>query len=113
MNERKSEQEFRKELENLNQEFRQMLTKKYSQRTADKHYQVVDLFIDFICWDIQVKSMDEITRGMANSSFRKWYYSKVGDLRESELKTSIKKFFIFLDEEKGIANEVVLKSFRR
>lgn len=113
MNKIKNELSFREELENLNQEFSQMLTEKYSKRTADKHYQVVDLFIDFICWDMQVKSMDEITRGMANSYFHKWYLSKIGDRTESELKTSIKKFFMFLDEEKGITNEVVLKSFRR
>ncbi len=104
---------FREQLEELNREFEQSLNTKYSNRTARKHYQVVDLFIDFICWDMQVKSIDEITRGMANSYFRRWYISKIGDRTESELKTSIKKFFQYLHESKDITNEVVLRSFQR
>jgi site-specific recombinase XerD len=104
---------FRKQLEEMNEEFMQHLLKKFSARTARKHYQIVDLFIDFLCWNTDVRSIGEITRGIANSYFRRWYMSKVGDHSESELKTAIKKFFRFLDEEKGITNEVVLKSFRR
>ena len=104
---------FREQLEELNREFRQSLTEKYSRRTAEKHYQVVDLFIDFICWDMKVQSIDEITRGMANSYFRRWYISKIGDRTESEVKTSVKKFFQFLDKDKGITNEIVLRSFHR
>ena len=57
--------------------------------------------------------MEEITRGIANSHFRQWYQRKVGDQTESELKATIKKFFHFLAEAKGIRNEAVLKSFQR
>jgi ribosomal protein S20 len=39
--------------------------------------------------------------------------SKIGDCTESDLKTAIKKFFQFIDEEKGITNEAVLKSFKK
>ena len=107
------EMTFREELEGLNQEFEKSMVEKYSKRTAEKHYQVVDLFIDFICWDMQVKSIEEITRGMANSSFRRWYISKIGDRTESEIKTSIKKFFQYLHVSKGITNKAVLRSFKR
>jgi hypothetical protein len=48
---------------------------------------------------------------IANSYFRKWYMSKIGDCSESELKSAIKKFFQFLAEKKGIRNEKVLMSF--
>ncbi len=104
---------FRKFLEELNKEFEEYLMDKFSNRTARKHCYKVNLFIDFLCWNTDVKSFEEITRGIANSHFKKWYMSKVGDCSESELKTAIKKFFQFLDTEKGITNKAVLKSFKR
>ncbi len=104
---------FRKQLEQLNREFERSLETKFSKKTARKHALVIEVFIDFVCWQTDVRSIDEITRGIANSSFRKWYRRKTGEGSESELKTAVKKFFQFLDKEKGITNEVVLKSFQR
>ena len=104
---------FRNFLEELNKEFGEYLTDRFSVRTARKHCYKVGLFIDFLCWNTDVKSFEEITRGIANSHFKKWYMSKIGDCSESELKTAIKKFFQFLYTEKGITNEAVLKSFKR
>ena len=100
-------------LEGLNQEFKAYLTEQFSVRTARKHSCKIALFIDFLCWDTDVKSIDEITRGIANSHFRKWYMSKIGDCSENELKSAIKKFFQFLAEKKDIRNEKVLMSFRK
>jgi hypothetical protein len=77
----------------LNQEFEAYLTEQFSVRTARKHSCKVALFIDFLCWNTDVKSIDEITRGIANSHFRKWYMSIIGDCSENELKSAIKKFF--------------------
>jgi hypothetical protein len=74
---------------------------------------IIALFIDFVCWDTDVHCIEEITRGIANSAFRQWYLRKVGNRTESELKTAVKKFFQFLDREKGIMNEAVLRSFQR
>ena len=103
---------FREMLEGLNQEFEAYLTEQFSVRTARKHSCKVALFIDFLCWNTDVKSIDEITRGIANSHFRKWYMGKIGDCSENELKSAIKKFFQFLAEKKDIRNEKVLMSFR-
>ena len=104
---------FRKQLERFNREFERSLQTKFSARTARKHASIIEVFIDFVCWQTDVRSIDEITRGIANSSFRKWYRSKTGEGSDSELKTAVKKFFQFLDREKGITNEAVLKSFQR
>jgi site-specific recombinase XerD len=84
----------------------------FSKRTARNHASTIELFIDFVCWDTAVRRIDEITRGIANSYFRTWYRRKTGEGSESELKTAVKKFFQFLDKEKGITNEAVLKSFQ-
>ena len=102
----------RTQLNELNGSFEQALLQTVSARTAYKHASVITLFIDFVCWNTDVRRIEEITRGMANSSFRRWYQSKIGDRSDSELKTAIKKFFQFLDREKGITNEAVLKSFQ-
>lgn len=108
----KEKEPFREMLDELNQEFEAYLTEQFSVRTARKHSCKVALFIDFLCWNTDVKSIDEITRGIANSHFRKWYMSKIGNCSENELKSAIKKFFQFLAEKKDIRNEKVLMSFR-
>ena len=92
----------RTQLERCAHDFTQALARQYTPKTIRKHAQILTLFIDFVCWDTDVRRIDEITRGIANSHFRQWYQRKVGDRTESELKTTMKKFFHFLAEEKGI-----------
>jgi hypothetical protein len=103
----------RKQLEQYARDFERTLVHQYAPKTVRKHLAIITLFIDFVCWDTDVRRIEEITRGIANSAFRRWYLRKVGDRTESELKTAIKKFFQFLDQEKGITNAAVLKSFQR
>src|SRR5262245_60607081 len=103
----------RAQLEQCAQDFARVLGQQYTPKTVRKHTAIIALFIDFVCWDTDVRRIDEITRGIANSAFRQWYLRKVGDRTESELKTAIKRFFQFLAQEKGITNEAVLKSFQR
>jgi hypothetical protein len=58
---------FREMLDELNQEFEAYLTEQFSVRTARKHSCKVALFVDFLCWNSDVKSIDEITRGIATT----------------------------------------------
>jgi site-specific recombinase XerD len=109
----KDKEPMRKQLEQCARDFELVLTQQYAPKTVRKHMAIIALFIDFVCWNTDVCRIEEITRGIANSYFRQWHLSKVGDRTESELKTAIKKFFQFLDQEKGITNEAVLKSFHR
>ena len=104
---------FRTQLEHLNRAFERSLQARFSARTARKHASIIELFINFICWHTDVRSIDEITRGMANSYFRKWYRSKTGEGTDAELKTAVKRFFQYLATEHGITNEAVLKRFNR
>jgi site-specific recombinase XerD len=54
-------------------------------------------------------SIEEITKGIANTHFRTWYKRKVWDsATDNDLKIGIKKFFEFLAKEKGIENNKVL-----
>ena len=103
----------RTQLAQYARDFAHALAQQYAPKTVRKHTLIIELFIDFVCWDTDVQRIEEITRGMANSAFRQWYLRKVGDRTESELKTAIKKFSQFLDQEKGLRNEAVLKSFQR
>src|SRR5919197_3956458 len=108
----KAKAPLRQQLEHYARDFVHALAKQYAPKTVRKHTAILALFIDFVCWDTDVRGIDEITRGIANSHFRQWYQRKVGDRTDSELKTT-KRFFHFLAEEKRIRNEAVLKSFQR
>ena len=103
----------RTQLEHCARDFAHALAQQYAPKTVRKHTAIIALFIDFVCCDTDVRRIDEITRGIANSHFRQWYQRKVGDRTDSELKTTIKRFFHFLAEEKGMRTEAVLKSFQR
>ena len=106
-------QPMRQQQEQCARDFERALARQYAANTVRKHTAIIALCIDFVCWDTDVRQIEGITRGIANSYFRQWYRSKVGDRTESELKTAIKKFSQFLDREQGITNEAVLKSFQR
>ena len=68
---------FRDSLEQLNQEFGVFLASKYAKKTVRKHTSIVELFIHFICGYTDVEQIEDITKGMVNSHFRKWYKRKV------------------------------------
>jgi len=105
---------FRQSLLDLNQEFHQFLLTKYSERTARKHASIVEVFIDFICRQTDVERIDEITRGMVNTHFKKWWKRKVWDSTSpDELTVALRKLFLFLSEEKKIVNEKVLKALKQ
>jgi len=108
-----NDDECRDYLEFLQEKFEVHLSEKLSPRTVRKHSVIIGLFIDFLCFDCALTDINKITVGMANSNFRRWYLSKVGDATESELKTAIKKFFTFLSHEMGITNKKVLASFKK
>lgn len=104
---------FRQSLLDLNQEFHQFLLTKYSERTARKHASIVEVFIDFICRQTDVERIDEITRGMVNTHFKKWWKRKIWDSTTTdELRVALKKFFVFLSGEKNIVNEKALKALQ-
>ena len=58
---------FRQYLASLNKEFGSYLSKKFTKRTVSKHTGIVEMFIEFLCRYTDVKSIDDITRGIANS----------------------------------------------
>lgn len=104
---------FREYLESLNEEFAEHLTQRFSERTVRKHTSIVAMFIEFLVRYTDVESIDEITRGIANTHFQKWYKRKVWDSSTpNDLKTALRKFFTFLSQEKGITNENILKGLQ-
>lgn len=100
----------RTQLEQCARNFDRALAQQYAPKTVRKHAAIIALFIDFVCWDTDVRRIEEMTRDIANSAFRQWYRRTVGDRTDSELKATIKTFFQCLDQEKGITHEAVLKS---
>jgi hypothetical protein len=96
---------FRTYLEQLRKEFEVFLSDKLSKRTIHKHSVIIGLLIDFLCFDCDLHSLDDLTVGMVNIQFRRWHISKIGDAQESEIKTAVKKFFMLLEQEKGFSNK--------
>jgi len=104
---------FRDMLEGLKGEFSAYLDKKYSRKTMRKHTSIVDLFIIFLCDYTDVERVEDVTRGMVNSHFRRWYQRKVLDRMDpDETRVALKKFFVFLDQEKDIHNPKALEALR-
>jgi len=104
---------FRQYMLSLNQEFEEYLSTRFSDRTVQKHTSIVFLFIDFIYKQTDVESIEEITRGMVNTHFKKWWKRKVWDsTTPNELRIALKKFFQFLASEKKIENEKAMKGLQ-
>jgi site-specific recombinase XerD len=109
----RAKEPLRTQLEQYTRDFARTLAQQYAPKTVRKHTAILALFIEFVSWQTDVQRIEEITRGIANSAFRQWYLRKVGDRTESELKTTLRKFFQFLAQAKGIRNEAVLQSLQR
>ena len=109
----KKREPFRQYLLGLNGDFREYLESKLSARTARQHSSIVELFVDFICRQTDVEKIEDITRGMVNTHFKNWWRRKVWDsTTPDQLRVALRKFFVFLAENKGIVNEKVLKALQ-
>lgn len=105
----KAREPFVKNMKNLNNDFAEYLINKgMSERTAGKHAGIIDLFIEFLAKQTDVEKIEDITRGITNTHFKKWYKRKVWSSETSDdLRVALRKFFRFLAEEKNIKNEGV------
>jgi hypothetical protein len=96
----------------LVQEFEASLADTLSARTIRKHIFIIGALVDFLCFDCGVSNFDDLTVGMVNSGFRRWFSSKIGRATEGEVKTAVRKFFLFLAKEKEFNNEKILRSLQ-
>jgi hypothetical protein len=46
------------------------LVQQYTPKTVRQHTRVIDLCMDGVCWDTDVRRTEEITRGIAHRTFR-------------------------------------------
>ncbi|WLE98630.1 MAG: hypothetical protein QTN59_07275 [Candidatus Electrothrix communis] len=96
-------EQVRKELEQQLTEFEKFLQAKLKSRTVYGHAVVIGNLIDFLCFDCGVTRFQDIRRGMVCSRFRRWYCSNMQDRTESQVNTSVRKFFHFLATEQGVS----------
>jgi len=109
----KEREPFRQLLLTYCDDFSASLSKKYTGKTIQKHINIIQLFIDFICRYTDVQNILEITKGMVNTQFRNWWKRKIGNATtENGLRVALKKFFTFLAGEKNIINITVLKALK-
>lgn len=80
-----------------------------SERTVRKHSQNIGMFIVYLTQYTDVDDFVTVRKGVVNTNFFRWYRRKVlNRLDQASLKSTTKKFFKFLAEQKGIYNEKVL-----
>ena len=99
---------FRRYLAELLSDFTTYLAEQYSERTVRKHSWTVEVFLDFLCRHTDVERLEDVTRGIVNTHFRRWYRGHVLDAATpNDLRVALRKFFHFLATAKGIQNPKV------
>ena len=106
---------FKAQAEMLADEFVDSLHKQgLSKRTINKHQMNIEMFIVYLTQYTDADDFATVRKGMVNTEFFQWYRRKVLDRCDpASLKSTTRKFFKFLAEEKGIYNEKVLGKPRR
>ena len=101
---------FRAQAEALADEFIEYLHDQgLSERTIRKHDQNIGMFIVYLTQYTDADDFATVRKGVVNTSFFRWYRRKVWDrFDQASLKSTNKRFFEFLAEEKGIYNDKVL-----
>jgi site-specific recombinase XerD len=104
---------FERQFRRLQGDFCRVLSRQYSPRTVRRHRNILQVFCDYLCDETAVTHLEQITKGMVNSGFRRWYHHKIWDrTSDSELRTTLQKFFRFLAQKKGIENARALAALR-
>jgi hypothetical protein len=97
----------------LRGDFCRALARQYSPRTVRRHRNILQVFFDYLGDETAVTDLKQVTKGMVNSGFRRWYHHQVWDrTSDSELRTTLKRFFRFLAQKKGIENALALEALR-
>ena len=101
---------FKAQAEVLADEFIDYLHKQgLSKRTVNKHEMNIEIFIVYLTQYTDAEDFATVRKGMVNTEFFQWYRRKVLNRCDpASLKSTTKKFFKFLAEEKGIYNEKIL-----
>ncbi len=85
-----------------------------TKRTINKHQMNIEIFIVYLTQYTDADDFATIRKGMVNTEFFQWYRRKVLDRCDpASLKSTTRKFFKFLAEEKSIYNENVLGNPRK
>ena len=80
-----------------------------SRRTINKHRMNIEIFVVYPTQYTDADDFATVRKGAVNTEFFQWYRRKVLKRCDpASLKSSTKKFFKFLAEEKGIYNDRVL-----
>jgi site-specific recombinase XerD len=104
---------FERQFRRLRGDFCRALARQYSPRTVRRHRHILQVFCDYLGDETAVTRLEQVTKGMVNCGFRRWYHHKVWDrTSDSELRATLQKFFRFLAQKKGIENARALEALR-
>ena len=93
----------------LQKDFYVYLKTKYDKETAFKHKDIIGMLKLYLGRNTKIGKVEEITPDMVGNVFYEWYNRNVlDDLTKKEIRLSLKIFFNYLKDEKGIINQEVL-----
>ena len=96
----------------LQKDFYVFLKTKYDKQTAFSNKEIIGMLKLYLSWNTKVESIEAITKEMVGKDFFDWFNKNSHEkLSENKLKKTLKIFFQYLKENKGIVNQKVLDSF--
>lgn len=104
---------FQKELKEYLVAYKANLSQTLTKGTVHKHAQVISYCIDYLACYHSVAGFEDITFSMISS---KMYYDFESNCQEGMSRKHvfgiIKKFFIYIEQEYGVSNPVLMKKIR-
>ena len=107
----KERQPFYNYFDELQKDFYTSLKTKYDKQTAFNHKEIIGMLKLYLTWKTKIEKVESVTNDMAGKSFFEWFNKNSWEkLSEKELIQTLKIFFQYLKDAKGIINQKVLDS---
>ncbi len=108
----KDRESFYNYFDELLKDYYSYLKKEHDKQTAFDHKEIIGMLKLYLTWQTKVEKIEEVTRGMVDTVFFEWFNKNAWEkLSEKEIKDSLKLFFQFLKEQKGIVNQDIIDFF--
>jgi len=105
----KERQPFYNYFDELQKDFYVFLKTKYDKQTAFNNKEIIGMLKLYLTWNTKVENIETITKEMVGKDFFDWFNKNSHEkLSENKLKKTLKIFFQFLKDNRGIVNQKVL-----
>lgn len=108
----KERESFYNFFDELQKDYYSYIKNEYDKQSAFDHKEIIGMLKLYLTRQTKVENIEAITRDMVDAAFIEWFNKNAWEkLPEKEIKQSLKIFFQFIKEKKGIINQAVLDFF--